>query len=974
MVVWDSRGRRSTRETMIDARRTPQRPFGVFPTPVSAIRIRLSALTPILLLGSILLLILAVPHAFAQPFTAFGKNKVQYSTLDWNVLESDHFDLYYYTEEEELARLALEMAEESYQDLQAKFAHQIHRRIPLIIYNSFMDFEQNNITPYFLPEGVAGLTEFARGRVLVPFNGSLFDFRTTIHHELVHVYQLSITAQVYREHFKQPLVSPPLWFTEGLAVHWTETRDPEADMILRDLVLSGGLPSIDEFWRYAGSYLTYKLGQSVLDYIGENYGEDRIHQIYRRLYVANDFASVLQDVLGVSQQELSERWAFDLQTRYFPDVAKAEPARFDSRVLTSFGGANMKAVPLPDSLPGLENRFVFLSPRDGFTNVYMGSRSGKERDVEVLIKGERSSAFESLHLFRNRIDMSPDGKLLLVSKHQNRDEIVVYDVVKRKESGRFGWNHLVGIASPSWASDERRLVFTGLSRDGFSDLYLYDIESEELRRLTYDRYEDVEPSFCPWDEKIVFSSDRAPGGRDGVRNLFLLDLETGKLEHLTRGPWVDMAPAWEEKTKSILFVSNRDRFQAVYRVDVDGNGHRLTRTLDGIIDPRPLPDGSGFLATVYRRGQFQIYQFDYPDSLGESLALADYATSAPWHWETASPDVSSRKAEYTTEFSLDFAQGGVLVDPSLRTGEGLQFVMSDMMANHLLAFDLSNTTFSTSEFLRNFSAGITYFNLRNRLNYGLSAFHYSGDFYDNLSFPFFEQRSGASVLLSYPLSKFERVQTSFALAYSETDRPSISFKRKGAVGTHFVSYVHDNSLWLPTGPIDGRRFNLTAGLRLNLKRGAEESTWLLGDYRQYFRLGSRSAYAVRLQGRWTEGDNPEFYWIGGSLGMRTYDRRAIAGKRTLMLNQEIRFPLVRGLLLGLPMGNIELPGVQGALFLDAGSGWDEGWPPPWEGSYGVGFRMSFGGLLVFRLDTGRRTDFKSFGKQNHTRFYLGWNY
>lgn len=926
------------------------------------------------LLGFVAVLFVLVPSAAAQ-YVAFGKNKVHYSDFDWRVLESDHFDLYYYAEEEELAGLALKMAEEAYDDLQGKFRHDVTRRIPLIIYNSFQDFEQNNITPFFLPEGVAGLTEFARGRVLVPFNGSLFDFRTTIHHELVHVYQLSMVNQVYKENFRTPFLTPPLWFTEGLAVHFTETRDPEADMVLRDLVLAGNLPEIDEFWRYAGSFVTYKLGQSVLDYIGENFGEDRIPEIYRRLWRFERFNEVLEDVLGIPTRELSERWSFSLKSRYFPNVTAAEPASFSAQTLTMSGGANMKPTPLPGGLAGFEDRYLFVSPRDGFTNVYTARLGGPERDVEVLIKGERTPEFESLHLFQSRFDVSDEGLLLLVSKHQDRDEVVVYDIVKRDVMDRFGFDDLVALQSPSWSSDGRRFVFSGLSRDGFSDLYLYDLDSRSLRRLTFDRFEDVDPAFCPWEDRVAFSSDRTPSGGDGARNIFTLELGTGEVSHVTRGAWVDQMPAWDDSLRALYFVSNRDRFQAVYRVDSAGRGHKLTESLDAVFDPRPIPGTGRFLATVFKRGQFQVHEFAAPEELGEEVTLGVGDGTPYWHWDSAAPDVSSRRAEYRSRFSLDIAQGGVLVDPSLQTGEGVQAALSDMMGNHLLFLNLANTTFSTSDFLANFSAGVTYVNLSQRLNYGLSVFHYSGDFFDTLDFPFEETRSGASVLLSYPMSKFQRVETSVSLAYAETDRASIDFQRKGAMGTHSVSFVHDNTLWLPSGPIDGSRFNVTAGLRMNLKKGAAENTILLGDYRRYLRMGQRSAYAVRLQGRLSEGDNPEFYWIGGSLNLRTYDRRAITGNRTLMLNQEIRFPLIRGLILGLPMGNIELPGVQGAFFLDAGSAWAEGWPPPeWYGVYGFGMRMGFGGFLVLRLDMGRRTDFEKFGDTTHSRFFIGWNY
>ncbi|MCA9726324.1 MAG: BamA/TamA family outer membrane protein [Candidatus Eisenbacteria bacterium] len=484
----------------------------------------------------------------------------------------------------------------------------------------------------------------------------------------------------------------------------------------------------------------------------------------------------------------------------------------------------------------------------------------------------------------------------------------------------------------------------------------------------------MDPTLCPWDESVVFSSDRCPGGEEGYRNLFRLDLETGEISYLTQGRWIDSAPVWDPDTRGIYFTSDRDRFSAVYWVDGRGEGRRLTHSLDGLFDPRPVPGEDAFLATVFREGTFQVHRFAVPDSSGPAIALQPATAEPPWHWNDTHPEVASRRQSYRTRFALDVAQGGALVDPSLRTGEGVQAVLSDLMGNHLLYFNLANSTFSTDSFLRNFSFAGTYVNLTRRLNYGLSAFHYSGDFYDNLAFPYFEQRSGASVLLSYPLSKFRRIETSLSLAYAETDRPSIDFRRKGAIGTHLVSYVQDNTLWLPTGPIDGRRFNLTAGLTMNLGQGKEENTVLIGDYRHYFRIGQYSAYALRFQGRWSEGANPEFFWIGGSAGMRTYDRRQISGKRTLMLNQEVRFPLIRGLIFGLPMGNLELPGVEGAWFLDAGSAWDEGWPPPWYGSYGFGLRMSFGGVLVMRLDIGRQTDFEKLGSDTHTRFFIGWDY
>ena len=77
----------------------------------------------------------------------FGRNKVQYQSFRFKVLATEHFDLYYYDDERQMAELAGRMAERWYKRLSKVMSHELRGRQPLIIYASHPHFEQTNSSP-----------------------------------------------------------------------------------------------------------------------------------------------------------------------------------------------------------------------------------------------------------------------------------------------------------------------------------------------------------------------------------------------------------------------------------------------------------------------------------------------------------------------------------------------------------------------------------------------------------------------------------------------------------------------------------------------------------------------------------------------------------------------------------------------------------------------------------------------------------
>src|SRR5436853_7926940 len=108
--------------------------------------------------------ILATPAAAQY----FGQNKVQYRNFNFQSIQTEHFDIYYYPDERGGALDAARMAERAYARLSRILHHQFQSRKPIIPYASQSDFQQTNVVDAS-GEGLGGVTEFFKHRVVLPF-------------------------------------------------------------------------------------------------------------------------------------------------------------------------------------------------------------------------------------------------------------------------------------------------------------------------------------------------------------------------------------------------------------------------------------------------------------------------------------------------------------------------------------------------------------------------------------------------------------------------------------------------------------------------------------------------------------------------------------------------------------------------------------------------------------------------------------
>lgn len=932
----------------------------------------------------------ARPVTGAAQFYEFGQNKIQYRQFEWRVLRGPHIDLYYYPAETQLAEASLAWAEASYDTLALRFGHEVAARIPLIVYASHVDFEQTNVLPFIPPEGLLGATDFLKRRVTMPFRGNFAEFRHTMRHELVHVFQLDMIATSYHSAPRARQISLPLWWTEGLAEFWSGGEDARDEMILRDMTLNGRLPTLDQLENYYG-FLVYPVGGRIHRWLAETYGAWRVAEVYRELNRHDSFERAMQSIYGRTVKQLTDEFTYAMRQQYFPAAATQAPPSLLGREVARLA---IKPTLRAGSQQGdSAGEVLYVSPANGYLTIYRTLLDGRRGAREVVSAG-RSEGLESLHPFDSRMDASRPGLLLFSGRYRDRDALVVWDLRRNRLAGRYQFPELVSILSPMWIPGEEAIVFSGLAESGISDLYSVRLPSGELTQLTDDVYQDLDPAPSPDGHAVVFTSDRTADGLAGGINLMWLDRMTGRIRPLSSGLWIDETPAWGPDGR-IYFTSSRSGNLNIWSVDTLGAARRETSTWSAAFDATPLASG-GLLAGSFQNGSYNLYQLA-PDSAAHRDTVAAPSPSlgvGTWTWLDDSTSIvqDSVSDPYQRKLTLDFAAGGVSITPGYGGVQGGTFLLTDLLGDHALigsigSFQDRNTP---GNFLANLSGNIVFINRTHRINWGVGAYRFVGRVFEGDVFASYEERTtGAVGLLQYPLSRFNRVESSVSLAHSDRfdfDLPDVDHPRRvGWIASNYVSFIRDNSLWLASGPIDGFRLALTVGTGSDFSNSRFDNYLFAGDIRRYFRLGRRSALASRTFGFWSGGDRPSRINIGGTVGLRGYPNFGnLLGSKAWLLTNEVRFPLLNRLVLGTPIGELIFPEFQGAIFGDLGRAWvQDNSPRGVLGSAGGSVRLALAPLAVVRFDAGVRfggNNREGYGLTDKERdggffsFFFGYNF
>lgn len=481
-----------------------------------------------------------------QAREVFGKNRQQFRSFDWQYLSGENFDVYYYDGRRAIANDALQYLELEFDRITDLIGYPPYFKTKIFLYNSLTDLRQSNVGLNKTYYNIGGETDFVKPYVEVAHIGTAQELKDEL---LFKISDLMLNEMMYGGNLKDIfqsalLMNLPEWFVSGAARYVAHGWTAEMDDYIRHVIKKRNTKRINRFSDEEAALV----GQSVWNFIVERYGKSSLSNILNYTRVTRNEEKSLLITLGVSYNQLINEWySFYSQMSETVGQSYIQPAdsiKFSQghNITTEFTTVKLS----PDG------RYLAYAENDRGRYVVKVREIGTKKEIVVLSGGTR--VIEQRVDYRLPIISWSDANTLgVVGVKQGQYTFWLYDLNTKtklpRELDRFS-----NVRSFTFSGNGRLVVLSG-DFEGQSDLFLLSTRRDRVRRLTNDSFDDLDPTFIPGTNRIVFSSNRVTdsvtvgerkslGDLTNNYNLFVYDLDTttNVLARITNTLSKDYAP------------------------------------------------------------------------------------------------------------------------------------------------------------------------------------------------------------------------------------------------------------------------------------------------------------------------------------------------------------------------------------------------------------------------------------------------
>src|SRR5262245_24377681 len=911
----------------------------------------------------------ATPIHAQTPFVPYyGKNQIRYDTFRWHIYTTDHFEIYYYPETEQHLERVASYAESAYQQISADLKHDLAFKVPLIVFKTSSEFQEQNVVPGAAQEGVGAFAEPYRDRMVLPIDEPPDLLYRLIVHELTHIFEFDIIPQGLIRR------SVPLWVNEGLSDYMTGIWRPLDLMTVRDAAVADIVPKMTDLEGYGGvnnPRIIYKLGHAVFEFIESKWGKEGLRQYLfsLRKSVIGGSDDAYEEAFKLKPEEFDQQFEKYLKDRFKPFRDKERPADY---------GRDLS--PNPQKTKYTSVISIEPSPSGDLIAGVAGNRKDAELDI-VQISSKDGTVVRNL---TNGFDQSkgwvfityPGSRYFQVSwlswstkgdriayfvRTEKERALILQNVVTGEIEKRFPLKTVDEPESPTISPDGKSIIFSALS-SAIGDLYRLDVESGKIENLTNDAFADYGPTYSP-DGKYVVYMARISGNE----KLFRLDLDTKKKTQLTFGTHDDAQCKFLDD-HTLVFPSTAVNPTLPIEPEVAKNGNifniwtldmktgelrQFTDAVGGNVNPIVLQgERTKTVAFVtYFKGEWGVHALDRKDPLQTAL-LSDFGEPGQGPPVDFQPPLTHTLVKENDRvkgnFEKMFLDGRPPVNVGVTSGGniygGTAITFSDVLGDKEFNFYFA----SISQYRT--IAG-SYVNLSRRLQYAIQGFSQTDFFYGQLGNVFYDPSlsgfidrdlaiatrtaQGGSIYAIYPINRYRRleVQAGVVNFNEQFEDPTLEQYSKdyqtqvygaplfnnGTAVPFSVAYTQETTVFREFGPVSGNTMRFEYEVAPKIGNTLERQTLDL-DARYYLRLGGSGLLALRARGYKSWGDDPNFNYFGGNADLRGYEYLQFVGNNTFYGNAELRFPLVEAMLT--PIGVVG--GIRGVFFAGTSGAWFNG--------------------------------------------------
>ena len=946
--------------------------------------------------ASVLLVFLSVSSLEAS---SYGRTKIQLGDASWWVVSSDAVTVYFPRGAEVQAESLLVFSERELEELSRSFDYRPDRPVPVIAYISPSSFRQTETISGELSEGIGGVTEFFKSRVVVPFTGSWNDYRHVVSHELNHafvydmLFQRSIENIIYSR--------TPLWALEGLAEYTSLGWDRQSDGEFKDMVIGEEIVSIEELGS-RGDFLVYRQGQAIYHFIASRYGEERLSRFVHALDSDRGLEGSLDHSLGISVEQLDRRFQTWARETYWPRMGWQEgPDDLGYEVQDDGESICQEGTVL--SADG--ERFAGVEQyRSDLALVVRSAYTGEVIDRYFRTGG--IGDYGVSYLYRV-CGFSPGGDSLVVARHTLRGDVL--SVCSEGETSDLPVSFDL-IRDPAWSPDGSMICFSAMS-GGVLDLYLLDLHTMIWSRLTTGADAELHSSWR--GDRLLFVLEKSDGSgsylleagpvegswaggivadtlffdaggiehpmptsmgvmmlldRPDSWNLFHLDLPSESLRQVSCLYRSIDYPSWSESSATLAFTSSGASGCGVFigdsissrEVTYQNLAGLTVRTGIGVDDATDDVTSARIAAEAAAREDGQTSRPPDVEAGSPEGREEDPGNGEPSTGDTAPGTAGQyRIRPYSPRLTVDYVTALAGYDSYLGLAGYTQVVLSDVLAHHRVIVNAD-----VSGDVADADAALYYINLRRRLDAGIGAFRLTSKYI--FVFPDHEELIrdtdlGGVLYFRYPFTPGLKVEGE--AVYRHIHREGLvnsSESSDAGILSLGLAGVLDNAQWGYVGPRVGSR--LRAEIEVAPGLGGQASyTTVSADLRHYVWVSSKATLGLRLAGATSWGEDAQRFYLGGAVShrrltgevtelddlvgfysnygdhLRGIEYSAVSGRRYVSATAELRVPFVRRLVMDAPLP-IVLYQARGVMFVDAGAAFDD--PADFRGaSTDGGFRL-----------------------------------